>query len=90
MTRQQKVSPHTLHQGDRVYQRHNPWNTGTVTHVEKGNRFTVSYDDPERRPRQSRTRVTYGISQQDNFLLGSPPQVDADPIPVNVEAFKHE
>jgi hypothetical protein len=87
MATQKVVSPHGLKLNDRVYQRLNPWNTGQVTDYEAGNRFTVTYDNPDRRPRQARERVTYGISQQDNFLVGNPPSVEATPAPVKVEAF---
>lgn len=83
------VSPHVLRQGDRVYQRYCPWNTGTVGHVEKGLSFTVTYDTPDRRSRQPRERYTYAASQQSAFLIGVPP-TPGEPIPVNVEAFNHE
>ena len=80
------ISPHSLRQGDTVYQRYCPWNVGTVSHVERGVSFTVVYNTPDRKPRQPRDRYTYAASQQDAFLLGYPPVV-TDPEPVNVEAF---
>lgn len=90
MTRKARpVSPHVLKQNDRVYQRYCPWNTGIVSHVEAGVRFTVVYDTPNRKSREPRDRYTYSIDVQDQFLIGEPPVV-GDPTPVHTEAFGHE
>lgn len=83
------VPPHALRQGDQVFQRQCPWNTGTVSSVDEGTSFTVVYHTPNRKKYQPRERFTYAASQQDAFLLGNPP-VAPDPTPVHVEAFGHE
>jgi hypothetical protein len=82
------VSPHTLRLNDRVYQKYNPWQTGTVTGLEPGARFTVTYDFHDRKKRQPRSRVTYGITCQELFLIGNPfPGDAATPEPVHIEAL---
>lgn len=84
-------TPHRLRMNDRVYQRQNPWHTGTVTKLEKDVSFTITYDDPDRRPGQLRIRYTYSWGMMSLFMVGKPVEVDPhndlNPIPVNVEAF---
>lgn len=86
-------APHQLRLSDRVYQRLNPWQTGIVTKLSRDVSFTVTYDQPDRKPGQLRVRYTYPWGMMSLFLVGNPPEVDTTapiPIPVNVEAFSRD
>jgi hypothetical protein len=68
------VTPHVLRLGDHVYQRLNPWHTGTVTSVENGVSFTVTYDRLPK-SREPQDIYTYKQGQSADFLIGQPPAV---------------
>ena len=55
---------HNVRRGDRVYQRVNPWHTGTVLRREKGYGLTVRYDDGG--------KYSYPESRVFDFLVGRP------------------
>lgn len=58
------LAPHRIRRGDRVYQRVNPWHTGTVVRREPGYGLTVRYD--------TGGKFSYPESRAWDFLVGRP------------------
>lgn len=55
---------HTLRRGDHVYQRVNPWHSGTVTRAEGDHGFVVAYD--------TGGHYWFPASRTIDFLIGTP------------------
>jgi hypothetical protein len=61
--------------GNRVYQKHNPENTGTVVHINTvTGAFTVRYDE---KATTGERKFIYPSYLAHNFILGNPPEIRA-------------